>query len=92
MEESEEDVKVVAVEKIKENTPGYGMEQIVELARDKDACGEHESNPEKDLKFLYDRQDFIQKRKNTCSNDILPFLVQVEDLMQRKQTVTVKKI
>lgn len=40
-------------------------------------------------KIFDDMQDLIKKKKSTCSNNLLPLLVQVEHLMQIKQTVTV---
>ena len=61
------------------------MEQIVELTHEEDGSVEQQSS-KKDLKCIDAIRDFIKKGNNNSSNNILSFLVQVEDLMQRRQT------
>ena len=67
------------------------MEQIVELTHEEDGSVEQQSS-KKDLKCIDAIRDFIKKGKSNSSNNILSFLVQVEDLVQRKQTLTIKNV
>ena len=92
MEEVEEDIPVVVMEQTEENTPDVKMEQVVQSAFDEDASGTQESSAMKDLKFLENMRDFIKKDKSTHSKNLLPLHVQVENLLQRKRTLKVKKI
>lgn len=92
MEEVEEDIPVVVMEQTEENTPDVKMKQVVQSALDEDASGTQESSAMKDLKFLENMWGFIKKDKSTHSKNLLPLQVQVEDLLQRKRTLKVKKI
>ena len=92
--QTEEDIPVVESDQADEDIPVVAMEEIEEdIPVDEiDRTIEHENSAKKDLKFLDDMREFIRTGKSTCSNNLLSFLVQVEDLVQRKRTLTVKKI
>ena len=56
-----------------------------------DRSTEHKNSAEKDLKFLDDMQGLSRTWNSTCSNDLLRSLVQVDELIQRQNTPTIKK-
>lgn len=56
-----------------------------------DRSTEHKNSAEKDLTFLDDMQGLSRTWNSTCSNDLLRSMVQVEELIQRQKTPTIKK-
>lgn len=57
-----------------------------------DRTTEPKNSAKKVIKSLNDMREFITKGKSMYSDDPLSFLVQIEDLVQRKNRLTVKKL
>ena len=57
-----------------------------------DRTTEPKNSAKKVIKSLNDMREFITKGKSMYSDDLLSFLVQIEDLVQRKNRLTVKKL
>ena len=57
-----------------------------------DRTTEPKNSAKKVIKSLNDMREFITKGKSMYSDDLLSFLVQIEDLAQRKNRLTVKKL
>ena len=57
-----------------------------------DRTTEPKNSAKKVIKSLIDMREFITKGKSMYSDDLLSFLVQIEDLVQRKNRLTVKKL